>query len=55
MVYTHPEVLEQGGEFIHPTTGLDLELIVDAGLDPLDNQPVSVLDWTLDSGWYTDT
>ena len=33
-VHARLQALKQGGEFVHPLSGVDLELIVDAGLDP---------------------
>jgi hypothetical protein len=42
-VHTRPQASEQGGEFIHPTTSMDLKLIVDTGFDPLKDQLVGML------------
>ena len=36
-VHAHPYAPEQGGEFVHPSPGVDLELIVDSCLDPLED------------------
>jgi hypothetical protein len=37
MVLTHPQAPEQGGEFVHPSPRMDLELVVDSSLDPLED------------------
>ena len=50
VVYTCPEALVQEGDFIHPTADVDLELVVDAGLDLLENQPVGALDLAIRLG-----
>ena len=50
MVHAHPQAPKQGREFTHPSSGVDLELIVDAGLDPLEDPPVGMLNLAIRLG-----
>ena len=35
VVHARLQALEHGGEFVHPSSGMNLELIIDAGFYPL--------------------
>jgi hypothetical protein len=36
-VHARLQAPKEGGEFIHPSSGVDLELIVDVGFDPIED------------------
>ena len=35
VVHAHPQALEQGREFVHPLSSMNLEIAIDTGFDPL--------------------